>query len=100
MSGPQFALMFYNGQVIWSIYGDKQTANNQPTSDNDSRELGEASVKAAQLLGIPSSGTTGGVDNGVTVLMFSGPSWVVNGTNATLNANAQAMVQTALNTLG
>jgi len=37
---------------------------------------------------------------GVTVVMLSGPSWVVNGTNATLNANAQAMVQTALNTLG
>jgi hypothetical protein len=100
MSGRQFALMFYNGQVIGSIFGDTQTANNQTTSDNDSRELGEASVKAASLLGIPSSGTTGGVDNGVTVVMFSGPSWVVNGTNSTLNTNAQALVQTALNTLG
>ncbi len=100
MSGRQFALMFYNGKVIGSIFGDTQTANNQTTSDNDSRELGEASVKAAQLLGIPSSGTTGGVDNGVTVVMFSGPSWVVNGTNANLNANAQALVQKALNTLG
>src|SRR6185312_4329983 len=89
MSGRQFALMFYKGQVIGSIFGDTQTANNQTTSDNDSRELGEASVKAASLLGIPSSGTTGGVDNGVTVVMFSGPSWVVNGTNAQLNANAQ-----------
>lgn len=100
MSGRQFALMFYNGKVIGSIFGDTQTANNQTTSDNDSRELGEASVKAAQLLGIPSSGTTGGVDNGVTVVMFSGPSWVVNGTNANLNANAQALVQKALDTLG
>src|SRR5579884_2519177 len=89
--GRQFALMFYNGKVIGSIFGDTQTANNQTTSDNDSRELGEASVKAAQLLGIPSSGTTGGVDNGVTVVLFSGPSWVVNGTNANLNANAQAL---------
>jgi hypothetical protein len=100
MSGRQFALMFYKGQVIGSIFGDTQTANNQTTSDNDSRELGEASVKAASLLGIPSSGTTGGVDNGVTVVMFSGPSWVVNGTNAQLNTNAQALVQKALNTLG
>jgi hypothetical protein len=40
------------------------------------------------------------VDNGVTVVMFSGPSWVVNGTNANLNTNAQAMVQKALDTLG
>ena len=100
MSGRQFALMFYNGKVIGSIFGDTQTANNQTTSDNDSRELGEASVKAASLLGIPSSGTTGGVDNGVTVVMFSGSSWVVNGTNATLNTNAQALVQKALDTLG
>ena len=100
MSGRQFALMFYNGKVIGSIFGDTQTANNQTTSDNDSRELGEASVKAAQLLGIPSSGTTGGVDNGVTVVMFSGSSWVVNGTNATLNDNTQALVQKALDSLG
>ena len=100
IKGRQFALMFYNGKVIGAIFGDTQTANNQTTSDNDSRELGEASVKAASLLGIPSSGTTGGVDNGVTVVIFSGSSWVVNGTNANLNANAQAMVQKALDSLG
>jgi hypothetical protein len=100
IKGRQFALMFYKGKCIGSIFGDTQTANDQTTSDNDSRELGEGSVKAAQLLGIPSSGTTGGVDNGVTVVMFSGPSWVVNGTNANLNANTQALVQTALDTLG
>ncbi|MFJ4626793.1 glycoside hydrolase family 75 protein [Streptomyces sp. NPDC088847] len=100
MSGRQFALMFYNGKVIGSIFGDTQTANSQTTSDNDSRELGEASVKAAQLLGIPSSGTTGGVDNGVTVVMFSGSKWVVNGTNSNLNTNTQALVQTALDNLG
>jgi hypothetical protein len=100
IKGRQFALMFYNGKCIGSIFGDTQTANNQTTSNNDSRELGEASVKAAQLLGIPSSGTTGGVDNGVTVVMFSGPSWVVNGTNANLNANTQALLQNALDSLG
>ncbi|HEV2374829.1 MAG TPA: glycoside hydrolase family 75 protein, partial [Streptosporangiaceae bacterium] len=99
IAGRQFALIFYNGQVIGSIFGDTQGTDTTPTSNNDSRELGEASVKAAQLLGIPSSGTTGGVDNGVTVVIFSGPSWVVNGTNATLNANAQALVTTALNNL-
>jgi len=100
IKGRQFALMFYNGKCIGSIFGDTQTANDQTTSDNDSRELGEASVKAASLLGIPSSGTTGGVDNGVTVVIFSGSSWVVNGTNSNLNANAQGMVQNALDTLG
>ena len=100
ISGRQFALVFYNGKAIGAIFGDTQTGNSQTTSDNDSRELGEASVKAASLLGIPSSGTTGGVDNGVTVAIFSGPNWIVNGTNSTLSDNAQAMVQNALNTLG
>jgi hypothetical protein len=100
IKGRQFALMFYKGQVIGSIFGDTQTGNSQTTSDNDSRELGEASVEAASLLGIPSSGTTGGVDNGVTVVIFSGSSWVVNGANANLNSNAQAQVTKALNSLG
>jgi hypothetical protein len=100
IKGRQFALMFYKSKVIGAIFGDTQTGNDQTTSDNDSRELGEASVKAASLLGIPSSGTTGGVDNGVTVVIFSGSSWVVNGSNSNLNSNAQAMVQKALNSLG
>jgi hypothetical protein len=100
IKGRQFALMFYKGKVIGSIFGDTQTGNSQTTSDNDSRELGEASVKAASLLGIPSSGTTGGVDNGVTVVIFSGSSWVVNGANANLNDNTQALVTKALDSLG
>ena len=100
IKGRQFALMFYKSKCIGAIFGDTQTGNDQTTSDNDSRELGEASVKAAQLLGIPSSGTTGGVDNGVTVVILSGSSWIVNGSNSNLNANAQGMVQKALDTLG
>lgn len=110
ITGLQFALIFYNGNVIGAVFGDTQGTDNTPTSSNDSRELGEASVEAAVLLGIPSSGTTGGVDNGVTVVIFSGPDWVVKGTNngtgpvgsatGSLNGNAQALVQKALNTLG
>ena len=95
ITGLQFALIFYNGNCIGAVFGDTQGP-----PGGDSRELGEASVKSAQLLGIPSSGTTGGVDNGVTVVMFSGSSWVVNGTNANLNANTQALVTKALNSLG
>lgn len=110
ITGLQFALIFYNGKVIGAVFGDTQGTDNTSTSSNDSRELGEASVEAANLLGIPSSGTTGGVDNGVTVVIFSGPQWVVQGTNngtgpvgsptGSLNANAQALVQKALDTLG
>jgi hypothetical protein len=100
ITGLQFALIFYNGKVIGAVFGDTQGDSVTPTSDNDSRELGEASVEAATLLGIPSSGTTGGVDSGVTVVIFSGSSWVVKGTNSTLKDNAQALVQKALNTIG
>ena len=100
IKGRQFALMFYKSKVIGAIFGDTQTGNDQTTSDNDSRELGEASVKAASLLGINDSGTDGGVNNGVTVVIFSGSSWIVNGTNAQLNNNAQALVQKALDSLG
>ncbi len=95
ITGLQFALIFYNGQCIGAVFGDTQGP-----PGGDARELGEASVKSAELLGIPSSGTTGGVDNGVTVVVFSGSQWVVHGTNSTLNANAQALIQKALNTLG
>lgn len=110
ITGLQFALIFFRGNVIGAVFGDTQGTDNTPTSSNDSRELGEASVEAAILLGIPSSGTTGGVDNGVTVVIFSGPEWVVKGTNrgtgpvgsptGSLNGNAQALVQQALNKLG
>jgi hypothetical protein len=110
ITGLQFALIFYKATAIGAVFGDTQTANNQTTSSNDARELGEASVESAALLGIPSSGTTGGVDSGVTVVIFSGPSWVVKGTNTgsgsvgsatgSLNGNAQALVQKALNQLG
>lgn len=95
ITGLQFALIFYNGQCIGAVFGDTQGP-----PGGDARELGEASVKSAQLLGIPSSGTSGGVDNGVTVVVFSGSHWIVHGTNSTLNADAQALVQNALNTLG
>jgi hypothetical protein len=110
ITGLQFALIFYNGKCIGAVFGDTQGTDVTSTSSNDSRELGEASVESAVLLGIPSSGTTGGVDNGVTVVVFSGPQWVVKGTNqgtgpvgsatGSLNGNAQAMVQQALNQLG
>jgi hypothetical protein len=101
ITGLQFALVFYNGKCIGAIFGDTQGDSVTPTSDNDSRELGEASVHAASMLGIPSSGTTGGVDNGVTVVIFSGSTWVIHGTDSTtINTNAQAVVQKALNTLG
>jgi len=94
IAGLQFGLIFYNGQCIGAVFGDTVG------SPDDPRKLGEASVKSAQLVGIPSSGSSGGVDDGVTYVVLSGPEWVVSGTNSTLNDNTQALVQKALNTLG
>lgn len=91
ISALQFALVFYRGRVIGAVFGDTQGA-----PGGDPRELGEASVKAASMLGIPSSGITGGVEAGVTVVIFSGPTWAVTGTNASLSDNAQARVPEAL----
>jgi hypothetical protein len=95
ITGLQFALIFYQGKCIGAVFGDTQGP-----PGGDPKELGEASVRSAQRLGIPDSGITGGVNDGVTVVVFSGPEWVVHGTNSTLDANAQALVQKALNTLG
>ncbi|KAL7077708.1 hypothetical protein ACQ4LE_002888 [Meloidogyne hapla] len=99
IAGLQFALFFYRGQVKGAVFGDTQGDSTTSTSKNDARELGEASVKTAQLLGINSSGTNGGVDSGVVVVIFSGSQWVVKGTNDNLNSKAQALVQKALNLL-
>jgi Fungal chitosanase of glycosyl hydrolase group 75 len=95
ITGLQFALIFFRDKCIGAVFGDTQGP-----PGGDARQLGEASVKSASLLGIPDSGTTGGVNDGVTVVVFSGPEWVVHGTNSTLDANAQGLVQKALNTLG
>lgn len=94
ITGLQFGLLFYNGKVIGSVFGDTQGP-----PGGDARDLGEASVEAASLLGIPDSGTTGGVNSGVTFVVFSGADWVLTGTNETLNASAQALVTKALSTL-
>jgi chitodextrinase len=91
ITGLQFALVFYNGKAIGAVFGDTQGP-----PGGDARELGEASVRTADLLGIPSSGTTGGVDSGVTYVVFSGAPWVLSGSNATLSDQAQALVPKAL----
>ena len=86
--------MFYQGQAVGAVFGDTQGP-----PGGDARELGEASVKTAQLLGIASSGTAGGVDSGVTYVVFSGAQWVLTGSNGTLSDSAQALVAKALGTL-
>lgn len=56
------AAVIYNGKVQFGIVGDVG-----PTSI-----IGEASYAMAKSLGIPSNPSTGGVDSGVTYIVFTG----------------------------
>jgi hypothetical protein len=58
----QVALVLYNGRMAWCIFGD----------EGPSSGIGEASFAMAELLGVPSSPISGGVDSGVTYLVFTG----------------------------
>ncbi len=56
------ALVLYGDQMVFGIFGDA----------GPSSILGEASFAMAEALGIPSSPRSGGVDSGVTYLVFTG----------------------------
>lgn len=58
----QVALVLYGGRMVFGIFGDA----------GPSSIIGEASFAMAEALGIPSSPRTGGVDSGVTYLVFTG----------------------------
>ncbi len=58
----QVALVMYGGRMVFGIFGDAGPA----------AIIGEASFAMAEALGIPSSPRTGGVDSGVTYLVFTG----------------------------
>ena len=59
----QIALVLYRDRMVFGIFGDAGPAS----------IIGEASFAMAEALGIPSSPRTGGVDSGVTYLVFTGP---------------------------
>jgi hypothetical protein len=58
----QVALVLYGGRMAFGIFGDAGPA----------AIIGEGSFAMAEALGIPSSPRTGGVDAGVTYLVFTG----------------------------
>lgn len=57
----QIALVLYGDRMVFGIFGDAGPA----------AIIGEASFAMAEALGIPSSPSTGGVDSGVTYLVFT-----------------------------
>lgn len=57
----QVALVMYRDRMVFGIFGDAGPAS----------IIGEASFAMAEALGIPSSPRSGGVDSGVTYLVFT-----------------------------
>jgi len=55
-------IVLYGGRMVFGIFGDAGPA----------AIIGEASFAMAEALGIPSHPSTGGVDSGVTYLVFTG----------------------------
>lgn len=58
----QIALVLYEDRMVFGIFGDAGPA----------AIIGEGSFAMAEALGIPSNPSTGGVDSGVTYLVFTG----------------------------
>lgn len=58
----QVALVLYRDRMVYGIFGDAGPA----------AIIGEGSFAMAEALGIPSNPRTGGVDSGVTYLVFTG----------------------------
>ncbi len=62
------ALVIYNGQLQYGVFGDEGPDN----------IIGEASYAMASSLGIDPNPSTGGVDSGVTFIVFTGGAAVVD----------------------
>jgi hypothetical protein len=67
-SGGNIVAVIYKDQLEFAVFGDQIAA--QPGQSGE--PIGEASVRTANGLGIPSSPATGGVGGGVTYIVFVG----------------------------
>ena len=62
IAGGAVAIVLYNGRLSFGVFGD----------EGPSDIIGEASYAMAQSLGIDPNPATGGVDSGVTFIVFTG----------------------------
>jgi hypothetical protein len=69
MNGGNIIAVIYNNQIEFAVFGDQIAAQPGQTGE----PIGEASVRTANGLGIPSSPASGGVGGGVTYIVFAGP---------------------------
>lgn len=67
--GGNIIAIVYKDQIEFAVWGDTIACQ----AGDASEPIGEASVRAAVGLGIPSSPASGGVGSGVTYIAFAGP---------------------------
>ncbi len=67
--GGNIIAVIYKDQIEFAVWGDTI----QYQAGDKGEPIGEASVRAAVGLGIPSSPASGGVGSGVTYIAFAGP---------------------------
>jgi hypothetical protein len=67
-SGGNIVAVIYKGQIEFAVWGDTIAYQ----AGDSSEPIGEASVRTAVGLGIPSSPASGGVGSGVTYIAFAG----------------------------
>jgi hypothetical protein len=68
-NGGNIVAVIYKDQIEFAVFGDQIAKQ----AGQSTEHIGEASVRTANGLGIPSSPATGGVGGGVTYIVFVGP---------------------------
>jgi hypothetical protein len=68
-NGGNIVAVIYNNQIEFAVFGDQIGK----VGGQSTEPIGEASVRTANGLGIPSSPASGGVGGGVTYIAFVGP---------------------------
>ncbi|MCE8426190.1 MAG: glycoside hydrolase family 75 protein [Candidatus Methanoperedens sp.] len=68
IQGGQAGLVLYNGNMEYGVFGDER---GRDAGNSAGKDIGEVSYAMAVSLGIPPDPDTGGVDNGVTYIIFT-----------------------------
>jgi hypothetical protein len=75
IQGGQAGLVLYDNKMEYGVFGDER---GRDVGNSAGTTIGEVSYAMAVSLGIPSNPDTGGVDNGVTYILFTSKENVVS----------------------
>ena len=92
IQGGQAGLVLYNNKMEYGIFGDERRRD---VGNFAGTAIGEVSYAMAVSLGIPPNPDTGGVDNGVTYIVFTSKANVVSPIES--HAAADTLGTSALN---